>query len=446
MELAGMSAAAARGRRGYSFTRGLGFLFVAIACALGSAGARAICVETGTGSGDGLWSFAQGQPIGPSSITVYPQKFMPVGTVLFDQTYPMTYLLGGNANAVVAKCTDTASASKVSAALRLDDTYQFGGFDVGGTRYYYVQYVYPSNSTMYTTVGWKLYGVMADGSQRELVFNDSGAASNTAVVFPTSGGYESSTRADKLTYPYVVMAKHFPSVRLVMVRSPYDDNKFAVVSDGYIGRIGIAHTDYGGGSTDSTYGYIKFGNYQPTPSAACGVSSVPRTVDLGSHAKATVAAGSAPWSGFTVTYECTSANSPVSSLRIGFEPQQRGNLVATNYRYLKSDAVANAAQGVGIVYRRQGESGSRYWVQNSGCSGVSTATQNNSNCYLARSQTQDQGWYKANYLSSGSSATAGYTEYAEPFEARLELLPDTAANDVTTGGVTATVNVLVNQP
>ncbi|WP_157635960.1 fimbrial protein [Burkholderia ubonensis] len=415
--------------------------------ALGFSVAYANCAETGYGSDDGLWYPAQNYPIGPASVSVYPQKFMPAGTVLFDQIYPMGSLLG-NSEAVVAKCTDTKSASTVSAALRLDDTYQYGSFLVGATKYYFTQYVYPSDTPdpMHTTVGWKLYGVMADGSQRELIFNDDTSSGNTAVVFPASGNYEISTRSDKATYPYVVKAKHFPSVRLVLVRSPYDDNNFVVVSDGYIGRIGIAHTDYGGGSTDATFGYIKFGNYQPATSVACGVIDVPRTVDLGSHPVSTIHSGSVPWTSFVVTYECTTTNSPVGTLRIGFEPQNRGNLVASDSRYLMSDAVASKAEGVGIVYRRQGESGERQWVQNSGCLGISTATQNNSNCYLARSQTQAEGWYQVSPMSSGNSTTAGYTDYTESFEARLEILPNTPFGGVTAGKVSATVNVLVNQP
>lgn len=418
---------------------------VSLFAGLWCVGAHAVCAETGAGSGDGLWSPAQNYPIGPAAVAVYPQKFMPAGTVLFDQTYPMGYLIG-NPEAVVAKCTDIASASTVSAALRLDDTYQYGSFLVGTTRYYFTQYVYPSQApaTMHTTVGWKLYGVMSDGSQREMVFNDSGAPTNTAVVFRSSGGYEASTRGDRRTYPYVVKAKHFPSVRLVLVRSPYDDNRFAVVSDGYIGRIGIAHTDYGGGSTDATYGYIRFGNYQPASSAACGVVNVPRTVDLGTHPTSTILSGSAPWVPFTVTYQCTSTNSPVGTLRVGLEPQNRANLVATDYRYLRPDAAATAASGAGVVYRRQGEAGQRFWVQNSACQGISTATQNNSNCYVARTQTQAQGWYQVNPASTGGSATPGYTDYTEPFEARIERLP--GSGDATPGSVSATVNVLVNQP
>lgn len=272
------------------------------------------------------------------------------------------------------------------------------------------------------------------------------ASSNTAVVFPTSGGYEASTRSDQATWPYVVKAKHFPSVRLVLVRSPYDDNDFVTVSDGYIGRIGIAHTDTGGGSTDATYGYIKFGNYQPVSSAACGVLNVPRQVNLGTYPVSTIAGGSALWMPFTVTYECTSTNSPIGSLRVGLEPQNRANLVSTDFRYLTSDAATSAASGVGITYRRQGESGGRYWVQNSGCSGVSTSTADNSNCYLARSQTQSQGWYQVNPTSSSASATSGYTDYNEPFEARIEMLPGVTSSGVTPGTVSATVNVLVNQP
>ncbi|RKF49810.1 fimbrial protein [Paraburkholderia fungorum] len=394
-----------------------------------------------------MWYPAQNYPIGPASVSVYPQKFMPVGTVLFDQIYPMGYLLG-NPEAVLAKCTDTASAATVSAALRLDDTYQYGSFLVGSTKYYFTQYVYPAlaPATMHTTVGYKLYGVMADGSQKELVFNDSGAPSNTAVVFRSSGGYERSTRADRITYPYVVKAKHFPSVRLVMVRSPYDDNNFCCVSDGYIGRIGIAHTDYGGGSTDATYGYIKFGNYQPSAGPACGVVNVPRTVDLGAHPISAISGGAAPWISFAVTYECTDRNSPVGTLRIGFEPQNKANLVASNYGYLTSDAVTAAASGVGIVYRRQGETGRRFWIQNSGCQGSSSAAQNNSNCYAARSQTQAQGWYQVRPAGTSHAATFGYTDYTEPFEARLEMLPNTSASGVTAGKVSANVNVLVNQP
>ncbi len=372
---------------------------------------------------------------------------MPEGTVLFDQTYPMGYLLG-NDDAVVAKCTDTTSASKVSASLRLDDTYQYGGFTVGSVRYYFTQYVYPglAPATMHTTVGWKLYGVMADGSQREMIFNDSTASSNTAVMFPSSGAYEASTRSDRRVYPYVVKAKHFPSVRLVLVRSPYDDNNYAVVSDGYIGRIGIGHTDYGAGSTDATYGYIKFGDYRPVSGASCGVVDVPRQVDLGTHPTSTIASGSASWVPFKVTYECTSSNTPIGSLRIGLEPQNRAGLVASDARYLRSDAVAPVASGVGIVHRRQGESGARFWVRNSGCNGVSTPTQNNSNCYVARTQTQADGWYRVNPSGSGASATPGYTNYEEPFEARIEMLPGVTAAGVTTGKVSATVNVLVNQP
>lgn len=431
--------------RGAWIARRVAGLLSLAAAVLGWGAAHATCVQTGPGPGGGDWSYAQNRPIGPANLVVYPQRFMPVGTVLFDQTYPMAYILGGNPDAVLALCTDTTSAAKVSAALRLDDTYSFGGFTDGGVRYYYVQYVLPTNLTMHTTVGYKLYGVMADGSERELVFNDNNAPSNTAVVFPTSGGYEASTRVDKVSYPYVVMAKHFPAVRLVMVRSPYDDNKFEVVSDGFIGRIGISNLVSGGGSTDSSFGYINIGNYQPTPSAACGVTRVPRTVELGSHPVSSLNGGGAPWTAFDVTYECTSSMSPASSLRIGLEPQNRARLVATDPRYLQPDAAAGAAGGVGIVHRRQGESGGRYWVQNSGCAGVSSATQNNSNCPLARSQTQGEGWYRASPVTS-SAAAEGYIEYGEPFEARIERLPLTAPGDVTVGTVSATVNVLVNQP
>nr|WP_233873418.1 fimbrial protein [Paraburkholderia adhaesiva] len=160
----------------------------------------------------------------------------------------------------------------------------------------------------------------------------------------------------------------------------------------------------------------------------------------------TIAGGNASWSPFIVTYECSTTNSPVSSLRIGFEPQNQSNLLNTDYRYLEPDSSAGSANGVGVVYRRNGESTSRYWVQNSGCSGISTDTQNNSNCSMARSQTQDQGWYTVNPDGSGASATTGYTEYTENFEARIEQLPSVSASDITAGTVSATVNVLVNQP
>lgn len=388
------------------------------------------------------WSLAQNQPIGPASLTIYPLRFQPAGTVLFDRTYDMSELLAADPEVVLYKCQSADDAAKSFAALRLDDTYQYGGFSANGTQYYFIQYVYPelSPQTHHTTAGWALFGVSPDGSERALIWRDDVSLSNTAVQFPVSG-YEPSTLSDKATYPYVVKVKHFPRVRLVFARAPYDENKFAVVSDGFIGRIGYGA--YAGiYSTDATYGYIKFGNYQPTATAACGVSEVPRTVSLGTHASASLAAdGGSDWVSFPVRYECSGTNSPIGSLRVGFEPQNRSRLVSGNPRLLLPDESGANATGVAVAYRREGESGSRNWVQNSGCNGVSTSTENRSNCPLASGQGQDEGWYPAQPISNGSSG--GFNYYGENFEARIEHL---TGESITPGTVRATVNVLVNQP
>ncbi|MFA9438524.1 fimbrial protein [Uliginosibacterium sp. sgz301328] len=388
------------------------------------------------------WSLAQNQPIGPSSLTIYPLRFQPAGTVLFDRTYDMSELLAADPEVVLYKCQNANDAATSFAALRLDDTYQYGGFTANGTQYYFMQYVYPAQApaTHHTTTGWALFGVNPDGTERAMIWRDDTSLSNTAVQFSVSG-YEASTLSDKATYPYVVKVKHFPRVRLVFARAPYDENKFAVVSDGLIGRIGYGA--YAGlYSTDATYGYIKFGNYQPTATAACGVSDVPRTVNLGTHAKATIVEdGGGDWVSFPVQYECSGTNSPIGSLRVGFEPQNRNRLVSGDPRFLLSDDSGTNATGVAIVHRRSGETSNRNWVQNSGCNGVSTSTENHSNCPLASGQGQADGWYPVQPVSSGTSDGLNY--YGENFEARIEHL---TGQSVTPGTVRATVNVLVNQP
>ncbi|RQH07121.1 fimbrial protein [Paraburkholderia dinghuensis] len=400
-------------------------------------------------SSTNYWSRAENNPIGPSSVQVLAQRFQPLGTVLFDQTFPMSTLLASSPNAVLMKCTAESDAAAAGAALRLDDTYQLGGgFSYNGLQYYYT--AFQATSTQYSPVGWKLYAEMPNGTERELIRNDSLGASNTAVIF-TPLTYKSCTAngtltaADCASYPFVITASDFPSIRLVLIRSAYDSNT-AGTSDRMIGRIGYVLSATSG-STDSDYGYIRLvSEYSQDASPACGITQVPQSVSLGTQSVSTIAASGASWSPFVVTYECSTTNSPVSSLRIGFEPQNRSNLLSTDYRYLESDNSTGSANGVGIVYRRNGETTSRYWVQNSGCSGISTDTQNNSNCSVASSQTQDQGWYTVNPDSSGASATAGYTEYTESFEARMEQLPSVSASEITAGNVSATVNVLVNQP
>jgi type 1 fimbria pilin len=407
--------------------------------------ANAACVWQGS-TASNPWSRAESNPIGPSSLQILAQRFQPVGTVFFDQIFPMNVLLGSSPNAVLIKCETEADANAAGSALRLDDTYQLGGgFLYNGVQYYYT--AYQAVSTMYSPVGWKLYGVLPDGTQRELIRNDSADPSNTAVRFPVThrSCAANGTTTDCAAYPYVITAADFPSVRLVLIRSPYDDFT-ALTSDRRIGRIGFI-VPPSAASSDSDYGYITLNSeFRQYSAPACGITQVPQTVDLGTHSISTVAAGATPWSPFSVTYEC-SLKAPVNSLRIGFEPQNRANLLPTDYHYLKPDTTGANANGVGVVYRRGGESSKRYWVQNSGCQGISTDTVNNSNCWLAGSQTQDQGWYPVMPDSSTEIyVSPGYQQYTEPFEARMEQLPGTASTDIAAGKVSATVNVLVNQP
>ncbi|WP_233873415.1 hypothetical protein [Paraburkholderia adhaesiva] len=139
------------------------------------------CVYQGS-STNNYWSRAENNPIGPSSVQILAQRFQPVGTILFDQTFPMSTLLASSPNAVLIKCASASDAVGAGAALRLDDTYQLGGgFSYNGIQYYYT--AFQENSTRYSPVGWKLYAEMSDGTERELIRNDSSGTSNTAVRF-----------------------------------------------------------------------------------------------------------------------------------------------------------------------------------------------------------------------------------------------------------------------
>lgn len=224
-----------------------------------------------------------------------------------------------------------------------------------------------------------------------------------------------------------------------MIRTSYDTNRSTTYWEGYYGRIAYDNpvTNY---NYDATYGYIKLYNHIAAPVSSCGVTQVPRTVNLGTYSIADIRSGRTAWAPFTVTYQCNNDSSPVNSLRIGIQPQMTSNLLSGDYRYLKPDE--GGASGVGIVYRRQGQSAYRNWIQNSGCIGISTDTENHSNCFAASGQGENEGWYSVNPEGSSSSATSGNTDYYETFEASIQPLP--GAGTISPGTVVSTVNVLVN--
>lgn len=411
-------------------------VFLSLACISSIVYSSCISVPSGTGG----WRAAHYSPIGPAagSLKVYPQRFQPAGTVLFDQVYPMSAILGGNPEAILYKCNSEEDAIRAGAVLRLDDTFAiYGTYIHNGAEYHYLNY-YASAAANYGTVAYKMSAVMHDGSERDLVFND-GRYNNQDVTFLKSG-YEPSPLSDNRAYPWVVKVKHYPSVRLTMIRTSYDSNRSTTYWEGYIGRIAYDNpaSNY---NYDATYGYIRIYNNISNPTSSCGVIQVPRSVELGTYAIADIDNENTAWVPFDITYQCNSNNSPVNTLRIGIQPQIPSNIFQSDRRYLKSDA--GGATGVGIVYRKQGQTAYRNWIQNSGCVGVSTATENHSNCAAASGQGESDGWYNAQ-PESNSSSQSGYTDYLETFEARIQKLP---GNDrITPGKVTSTVNVLVNQP
>lgn len=389
---------------------------------------------------------SQYQPIGPATLNVLAQRFQPAGTILYDNTYTMSQLLNTSDDTVLIKCTTAADALGAGASLRLDDTYQFQSFTVNGETYFYTGYT--PNGNYYGTVGYALYGVNSDGTQSKLIFADNDSYTNTAAKF-TVLSYKNCSEIGALstsqcsTYPYVITAGDFPSVRLVLVRSPYDTDT-SLTSDKYIGRIGYFASPTGSLSCCS-YGYITLASeYHYTASPACGITEVPQSVNLGSVSVSSVGSSGAGWTPFTVTYECSSTDSPVNSLRIGMEPQNKSSLLSSDYRFLQPDS--GGATGVGFTYRKAGEIVSRYWIQNSGCTGISTDTVNNSYCSAASSQGESEGWYSVVPDTTANSDTSGYTKYTENFEARIEKLPDASISDITAGSASATVNVLVNIP
>lgn len=397
-------------------------------------------------SANNTWNFAQYRPIGPASLNILAQRFQPAGTVLYDNTYSMSSLLQTSDDTILIRCSTQADALSAGASLRLDDTYQFQGFVVNGEKYYYTGY---APSSLYKgTVGYALYGVSNDGTQKPLVFSDATSPSNTGVRFPVKS-YKNCSDIGTLSAsecnstPYVITAGDFPSIRLVLVRSPYDTNN-TMASDKFIGRIGYflssTSADIG-----AFYGYITLASeYIKAAAPACGVTQVPNTVNLGSTSITTLASSAVSWTPFTITYECSSTNSPVSNLRIGMEPQNKNKLQSNNSKFLLPDN--GGATGVGFVYRRNGEIETRYWIKNSGCNGVSTETVNNSYCSFANTQGESDGWYIVRPDSQSDSSTYGYTEYTENFESRLEILPGTNSNEISSGMVSTTVNVLVNIP
>ncbi|WP_347254463.1 fimbrial protein [Leminorella grimontii] len=351
----------------------------------------------------------------------------------------MSAILGGNPEAVLYKCRTLDEVNNANAILRLDDTFAiYGTYMYNGVAYHYMNY-YASAANNYGTVAYKMAAVMHDGTERDLVFND-GRYNNTDVTFLKSG-YEESQLSDSATYPWVVKVKHYPSVRLTMIRTSYDTNRSTTYWEGYYGRIAYDNP-VDGYNYDATYGYIKLYNHIAAPVSSCGVTQVPRTVNLGTYSIADIRSGRTSWSPFTVTYQCNNDSSPVNSLRLGIQPQIASNLLSSDYRYLKPDE--GGASGVGIVYRRQGQSAYRNWIQNSGCIGISTDAENHSNCFAASGQGESEGWYSVNPEGSSASAISGNTDYYETFEASIQPLPDGGA--ISPGTVVSTVNVLVNLP